>query len=210
MWCYVMLLKGADAFGQFDEISVEIFSCWYDGYNSLDTSRREKLLKSVTPTSPCLEYLMDNTGTLRWCQDVFPTGPLPTCCQYADHAEANLAYGPFAVRLMCSFAAIFLYVWNFKSYFTNFAPLRFLRQIFLYHFSVGETPCRSKRKSSSSSNEMWENFKHTVIDGMNLFIPRGNQRLKRSNKNHQPFNNELKRLITVSYTHLTLPTIYSV
>ena len=30
-------------------------------------------------------------------------------------------------------------------------------------------------------DEMWENFKHTVIDGMNLFIPRGNQRLKRSN-----------------------------
>ena len=42
---------------------------------------------------------------------------------------------------------------------------------------------------------MWENCKHTVIDGMNLFIQRGNQRLKRSNKNHQPFNNELKRLI---------------
>ena len=101
---------------------------------------------------------MDNTGTLRWCQDVFPTGPLPTCCQYADHAEANLAYGPFAVRLMCSFAAIFLYVWNFKSYFTNFAPLRFLRQIFLYHFSVGETPCRSKRKSSSSSLSFIFNF----------------------------------------------------
>ena len=30
---------------------------------------------------------------------------------------------------------------------------------------------------------------------MNLFIPRGNQRLKRGNKNHQPFSNELKRLI---------------
>ena len=49
--------------------------------------------------------------------------------------------------------------------------------------------------STATVDEMWENFKQIVIDGMNLFIPRGNQRLKRSNKNHQPFNNELKRLI---------------
>ena len=51
--------------------------------------------------------------------------------------------------------------------------------------------------SNATVDEMWENFKEIVIliDGMNLFIPRGNQRLKRSNKNHQPFNNELKQLI---------------
>ena len=32
--------------------------------------------------------------------------------------------------------------------------------------------------SNATVDEMWENFKEIVIDGMNLFIPRGNQRLK--------------------------------
>ena len=45
--------------------------------------------------------------------------------------------------------------------------------------------------SNATVDEMWENFKELVIDGMNLFIPRGNQHLKKSNKNHQPFKNEL-------------------
>ena len=49
--------------------------------------------------------------------------------------------------------------------------------------------------SNATVDEMWKNFKDIVIDGMNLFVPRGNQRLKRGNKNHQPFSNELKRLI---------------
>ena len=48
--------------------------------------------------------------------------------------------------------------------------------------------------SNAAVDEMCENFKEIVIGGMNLFIPRGNQRLKRSNKNHQPFNNELNDL----------------
>ena len=49
--------------------------------------------------------------------------------------------------------------------------------------------------SNATVNEFWENFKEIVIDGMNLLMPRGTQRLKRSNKNHQPFNNELQELI---------------
>ena len=57
--------------------------------------------------------------------------------------------------------------------------------------------------SNATVDEMWENFKEIVIDGMNLFIPRSNQRLKRGNKNHQPFSNELKRLINdLSLIHI--------
>ena len=45
--------------------------------------------------------------------------------------------------------------------------------------------------TNTNIDEMWERFKSILIQGMNKFIPRGSNR-------------------SVSYTHLTLPTIYSV
>jgi len=46
-----------------------------------------------------------------------------------------------------------------------------------------------------SVDEMWENFKRIVLDGMNKYIPRGGQARGNLHKNSQPFNSELHALI---------------
>ena len=38
-------------------------------------------------------------------------------------------------------------------------------------------------------------FKTVMLDGMNIFIPRGTQHPKGTKKNYQPFTAELKQLI---------------
>ncbi len=47
----------------------------------------------------------------------------------------------------------------------------------------------------TTNDEMWEKFKMILLDGMNLFIPRGNKRSRKRKKNFHPLNGELKQLI---------------
>jgi len=49
--------------------------------------------------------------------------------------------------------------------------------------------------SSATVYEMWEKVKCTLLDGMQAFIPKGNQRSRNSKKNYQPFSAELKQMI---------------
>jgi len=42
---------------------------------------------------------------------------------------------------------------------------------------------------------MWEKFKFTLLDGMQAFIPKGNQCSRNNKKNYQPFIAELKQMI---------------
>jgi len=49
--------------------------------------------------------------------------------------------------------------------------------------------------SSASVDEMWEKFKFTLLDGMQAFIPKGNQRSRSSKKNYQPFSTEIKQMV---------------
>ena len=49
--------------------------------------------------------------------------------------------------------------------------------------------------TNATVDEMWDKFKTIMLDGMNIFIPRGTQHPKRTKKNYQPFTAELKQLI---------------
>jgi len=49
--------------------------------------------------------------------------------------------------------------------------------------------------SSATVDEMWENFTCTLLDGMQAFIPKGNQHFRNNKKNYQPFSAELKQMI---------------
>jgi len=49
--------------------------------------------------------------------------------------------------------------------------------------------------SSATVDEMWDKFKCTLLDGMQAFIPKGNQYFRNNKKNYQPFSAELKQMI---------------
>ena len=49
--------------------------------------------------------------------------------------------------------------------------------------------------SNATVDEMWEKFKITVLNGMNLYIQKGNQKSRKSKKNDQPFSADLKEFI---------------
>jgi len=49
--------------------------------------------------------------------------------------------------------------------------------------------------SSATVDKMWDKFKFTLLDGMQAFIPKRNQRSRNNKKNYQPFSAELKQMI---------------